>query len=63
MAIYTITGIWHLYESLLYTKTNEEDIFIKMGSHRNLKTQFKIFHDQQSNFHDYLMHRFSSNFT
>ena len=43
MAIYTITGIWHLYESLLYTKTNEEDIFIKMGSHRNLKTQFHDF--------------------
>ena len=31
------------------------------GSHRNLKTQFHdfsmIFHDQQCNFHDYLMHR------
>ena len=31
------------------------------GSHRNSKTQFydfpMILHDQQCNFHDYLMHR------
>ena len=33
------------------------------GSHRNSKTQFHdfsmIFHDQQCNFHDYLMHGFN----
>ena len=34
--------------------------FISLGSHRNSKLQFHdfsmIFHDQQCNFHDYLMH-------
>ena len=52
-------NVWQTLEALL-TCLRVYRTIMSQGSHRNSETQFHdysmIFHDQQCNFHDYLIH-------
>ena len=56
-----LSGFFPIYENVFDYFVSKTWFTKSQGSHRNSKTKFHdfsmIFHDQQCNFHDYLMHR------